>query len=138
MRWGLLVLGLTAGLLSDLQVVAQEADKPPPGEAVPVTPPTPSYPPMAVFFRMKGYCEVRFDVDERGYAFNLLTSCTDYVFCYQSKKAINAITFVPDYEDGRPIPRPNVLYPFQYIMEGDDPDSIDRSRMKPCRKVPIS
>lgn len=138
MRWGLLVIVLTAGLLSGLQVVAQEGDRPPPEDAVPVTPPLPSYPPMAAFLGIQGYCEVRFDVDERGYAFNLFTSCTEYVFCYQSKKSVSAVTFVPAYEGGAPRVRTNVVYPLEYRLEGFDSASIDRSRIKPCRKVPIS
>lgn len=117
--------------------VAQES-KAPPQDAIPIEIPRPSYPPMAAFFGMIGYCEVVFAVDERGYAFNLYTSCTDYVFCFQSKKAVNEALFTPAYEYGRPRVRANVVYPFEYLLEGDTPDMIDRSGLKPCRKRAVS
>ncbi|MEM9054592.1 MAG: energy transducer TonB [Pseudomonadota bacterium] len=119
-------------------VTHAQDEPPPPQDAVPIELPRPTYPTMAAFFGMNGYCEVRFAVDARGYAFNLYTSCTDYVFCYQSKKAVNEALFTPAYENGRARIRDNVIYPLEYIMEDVDPSSIDRSRIKPCRKAPIS
>lgn len=137
MRWGYVVIILLLWCWSSLEAHGQN-DEPSPKEAVPLEQPVPSYPFLAGLFGMSGYCEVRFDVDERGYSFNHYTTCTDYVFCFQSKKAVTQVLFKPAYRHGEPRVRRNVIYPLEYIMEGDESGSVDRDRLKPCRKVPIS
>jgi len=88
---------------------------------------------------MSGYCEVRFSVDERGYSFNHFTSCTDYVFCYESKKAVSSVLFKPAVDDnGQSRVRTEVVYPLEYVMHRVDPGTIDRDKTKPCRKRAIS
>lgn len=132
--WGLgfCIIALVGG-----PSVAQE-DTAPPEDAQPITPPVPSYPIMAAMLGMIGYCEVRFAVDVDGYAFNLHTECTDYIFCYQSKKAVNSVRFKPAYENGYPRVRHKVVYPLEYLFDDIDRDSIDHKPVKPCRAVPIS
>ncbi|MEM7493670.1 MAG: hypothetical protein AAF296_09830 [Pseudomonadota bacterium] len=117
---------------------AQVADAPISHDARPVKPPVPSYPFLASLFGMNGYCEVRFDVDERGYSFNHFTSCTDYIFCFQSKKAVADVLFEPAMDNGEPRIRRDVLYPLEYLIEDIEPGFVDRTRLKPCRKVPIA
>jgi len=116
------------------------AQEPPPenSSAQPLTMPRPVYPRMAAFFGMSGHCEVRFSVDEEGYTFNLFPSCTDYIFCFAAKRAINEVRFTPEYENGRPQVRTNIVYPLDFVVDGRTSESIDRSRMKPCRKRAIS
>ncbi|GAB5457547.1 MAG: hypothetical protein Hens3KO_05770 [Henriciella sp.] len=132
--WG---LGLCIIVLVGGPIFAQE-DTGPSEDAKPITRPVPSYPLMAAMFGMIGYCEVRFAVDVDGYAFNLITSCTDYIFCYQSKKAVNRVRFEPAYENGYPRVRYDVIYPLEYMLEGVDRNSIEHKPVKPCREVPIS
>ncbi len=131
-RW---ILPVTICLLPALPVLAQEL---PPEDAQPLTLPRPNYPAMASFFWMSGYCEVRFAVDQEGYAFNLYPRCTDYIFCYEAKRSVSEATFKPKYMNGRPQIRDNVVYPLSFVMEGQSPDSIDESRLKPCRKHAVS
>ena len=119
-------LGATANAQSD-------AD----GDAKPILPPVPNYPPMAAMLGIEGYCEVRFSVDENGYTFSLTTSCTQPIFCYQSKKAVSRAQFEPKRVGGRAMPRFNVVYPLEYRLEGEV-DEIDMSSFGPCDERAVS
>ena len=114
-----------------------DAQGDPDRDAQPIRPPAPSYPPMALMFRLEGYCEVRFSVDEAGYPFGLSTSCTQPVFCYQSKAAVSKVQFEPKRIDGRVVPRFDVVYPLEYRLGSSDKE-IDRSRFGPCNEIAVS
>ncbi|MCZ4298982.1 TonB family protein [Henriciella marina] len=120
------VFGVTADAQSD-------ADE----DAVPIVPPVPTYPPMAAMLGLEGYCEVRFSVDENGYTFSLTTSCTQPIFCYQSKKAVSLAQFEPKRIGGRALPRFNVVYPLEYRLEGEVSE-INMSSFGPCDENSVS
>ena len=106
-------------------------------DAQPILPPVPSYPPMAQMLGMEGYCEVRFSVDENGYTFSLTTSCTQPIFCYQSKRAVSLARFEPKRVGGRAMPRFNVVYPLMYML-GEEHDGVDTSGLNPCDERAVS
>jgi TonB family protein len=122
-------LGATANAQSD-------AEK----DAYPIKPPMPSYPPMAAMLGMEGYCEVRFSVDENGYTFSLTTSCTQPIFCYQSKKAVSLAQCEPMRVGGRAVPRFDIVYPLEYRLEGEmsELDEIDMSSFGACDDRAVS
>ena len=92
---------------------------------------------MAAMFGIQGYCEVTFSVDEGGYPFSLSTSCTQPVFCYQSKRAISRVRFAPKIVGGQALPRFNVVYPLEYRM-AEGQESIDRGGFKACDERAVS
>ncbi len=106
---------------------------PPDGEAEPLHQPVPDYPFIATLFGVSAYCEVTFGVDEEGYTFGLYPSCTNFLFCNAARRAINEVRFKPKYENGRPEVRTNIVYPLVFVMHGQSPDDIDRSRLSPCQ-----
>lgn len=91
---------------------------------------------MAAMLGLQGYCEVTFSVDEQGYPFSLSTSCTQPVFCFQSKKAVSRVVFAPKIVGGRAIPRFNVVYPLEYTLDGGR--AIDRSTFRSCDERAVS
>ncbi|RIJ22136.1 hypothetical protein D1224_11260 [Henriciella barbarensis] len=124
------------GALLAMTVVANaqsDADR----DAQPISPPVPSYPPMAQMLGMEGYCEVRFSVDENGYTFSLTTSCTQPIFCYQSKRAVSLSRFEPKRVGGRSVLRFDVVYPLVYML-GDEHDGVDTSGLSPCDERAVS
>jgi periplasmic protein TonB len=102
-----------------------------------IVPPVPSYPPMAAMLGMDGYCEVRFSVDENGYTFSLTTSCTQPIFCYQSKKAVSLAQFEPKRVGGRAMPRFDMVDPLEYRL-GGGVSEIDKSSFGSCDENSVS
>ena len=126
------VLVLSICLLA-FPAISQE-ELPPDRDVEALTTAKPNYPFIAAFFGMSAYCEVRFGVDEEGYTFGLYPSCTNFLFCSAARRAINEVRFKPKYENGRPAIRTNIIYPLDFVMQGDSPQNIDRSRIRPCQE----
>ena len=137
MKWVGMSIGVAFGLAAhSSSAVPQTADSK--LDVTPITPPTLSYPVLADIFGISGYCEVRFSVDERGLPFNILPQCTSNLFCYEAKKSISEAVFKPAYDNGIPRVRHKLVYPLRFTPYGVDPDSLNRSSLKPCQKIPIS
>lgn len=127
------LLAMTVVALGVVANAQSDADR----DAQPISLPVPSYPPMAQMLGMEGYCEVRFSVDENGYTFSLTTSCTQPIFCYQSKRAVSLSRFEPKRVGGRSVPRFDVVYPLVYML-GDEHDGVDTSGLSPCNERAVS
>lgn len=115
-------------------------------DAQPIDPPVPSYPLEAAMMDLPGNCVVRFDVDVEGLPVNITATCTDTIFCTESKRAISRVLFAPKVVDGEPVMRTDVVYPLQYQLEVWDPE-LQRNVPKaaksdaaqlPCEPVAVS
>jgi len=122
--------------------VAQEFDD---SDAQPLSPPVPTYPVLAAVLGLDGLCSVRFSVDQQGLPFNLFTSCTEPVFCYEAKRAVSEVRFKPVYVNGHPRIREDVVYPIEFRLEQGSPEATERASARlavkteqPCQKIPVS
>lgn len=97
------------------------------------------YPRLAEWLNLEGRCDVRFAIDEAGYAFAVQPSCTRKIFCYDAKRAVSAAKFSPKLVDGFPAVRTNVVLPMEYSMKGSayDPQTDSRPLM-PCEELTVS
>lgn len=112
-------------------------------EAVPLTPPTPEYPFPAAYMGWTGRCDVQFNVDAYGYTKDIKPFCTHRIFCKSARDAIGLAQFEPRRERGRPVERPNVVYPLVYLIDnGTNPAVAEAMLMAkeltPCTGDPIS
>lgn len=109
MGWGHSVGGLVAAGLLALPAAAQSRD------AAPLSTPAPRYPQHAYYAGTEGYCEVRFDLTAEGVPQNLVTLCTDRVFCVAARVAVSEVRFSPALDEGMPRARDNIVYPLFFI-----------------------
>lgn len=91
-------------------------------EAQPIKPPRPVYPIDAARVGMPGICEVKFDVDTRGYTTRIDAYCTHRAFCQSATDAVAGVKFEPKLVGGLPSPRYNVVYPLEYNIGGTQAD----------------
>ncbi len=122
--------------LAALPGAAASADVGPPDkDAVPLVIPQPVYPLLAAYFKVPGYCEVKFAVHPSGYAVDVKPSCSHKVFCKSAHDAMLPVRFEPAERNGKKVKRKNVVYPlnFSYLdrhWEGGD--------LTLCDTAPIS
>lgn len=115
-------------------------------DAQPIRPPVPSYPIEAAMLDLPGLCYVRFDVDVEGLPVNIRATCTDGIFCSESKRAISRVLFEPKIVDGEPVMRTDVVYPLEYQLATWDaelqqnvPNGVaDDAELMPCEPVAVS
>ncbi|MGE6696062.1 energy transducer TonB [Hyphomonas sp. NPDC076900] len=86
----------------------------PDAEAEPLRPPQPVFPIMAGILGLSGYCEVRFSIDPSGRVTEIQPSCSHPVFCASATAAMEAVRFKPKRENGKLVPRRNIIYPLHY------------------------
>ena len=112
-------------------------------DAQPVKPPAPVYPILAAYFGISGRCDVRFNVDARGFSRHIKAFCTHQVFCKSATDAVADVVFEPKIKDGRRVQRRNVVYPLWYSMSRptdapiEDP-VIAAKELRACESAPIS
>lgn len=112
-------------------------------DAQPVRPPRPFYPMLAQYFGVSGRCEVRFDVDQRGYPRQIRPYCTHTVFCKSARDAVGQVMFKPKILGGRAVTRQNVVYPLEYNITRDTDAApratdLDAREVYACVSEPIS
>lgn len=107
-------------------------------EASPLNPPVPKYPYWAAFFGIEGHCDVRFNVDEDGYVFGVLASCSSRMFCHEANRTVSEVRFSPKLIDGVPTVRFNVVYPLTFRLDGGVGPDADFSPLEPCEEVAVS
>lgn len=89
-------------------------------DARPIEPPRPFYPVLASMVRLEGACIVRFTVNARGRPVEIEPSCTHIVFCQPAREGVGRAIFEPARLDGRPVNRPNVVYPIEFRLGPED------------------
>ena len=136
-------LVLSAALVATAGIAAATPED---RDAQPINPPVPSYPLEAAMMDLPGACFVRFDVDVEGLPVNITATCTDEIFCSESKRAISRVFFAPKIVDGEPVMRTDVVYPLEYQLEVWDSE-LQRNVPKavkadaeqlPCEPVAVS
>lgn len=95
--------------------------------------PVPSYPSRAISKQIQGMCVITFDVTAEGDTENIQPSCTNKVFCKESKRAISRVRFPPALDEaGEPVGRKDVSYPLEFRLAGVEPDPKDWSEPTAC------
>lgn len=101
--------------------------------------PEPKFPMLAALFGSEGHCDVRFGVDENGFAFAVTASCTRRIFCFEAKRAVSEATFDPKTIDGVPVVRTNVVYPLEFFLDGSGYDKDNDPRpLELCEMQAVS
>ena len=101
--------------------------------------PTPKFPMLAAWLGLEGHCDVRFGVDEKGFAFAVAASCTRRIFCFEAKRAVSEATFEPKTIDGVPSVRTNVVFPLEFFLDGSSYDKDDDPRpLELCEMQAVS
>lgn len=104
-----------------------------------LTSPQPNYPNLATWLGIEGHCEVRFAVDEDGFPFSAMASCSLPVFCFEAKRAVMATTFIPKRVDGVEQVRTNIVYPLIFAFRDSDYDAdLDPRPLEPCEPKAIA
>ena len=85
-------------------------------DAQPIRPPTPSFPQRAAERGIEGSCEVRFDVDTKGFPYNIEADCTDRIFVREATRAVSKVQFAPKIVRGQAAERRNVVYPLEFKL----------------------
>lgn len=114
--------------------------------AQPIKPPVLTFPSMAAEQDLPGACDVRFDVDLEGYPVNITASCSDAIFCSESKRAISRVIFEPKLVDDEPVMRFDVVLPLEYQLEKINATTGERvsrsvppgAEKRPCEEVAVS
>lgn len=112
-------------------------------DAQPLRPPRPVYPFLAAYVGMSGRCDVRFNVDARGYTRHIKSFCSHQVFCKSATDAVASVVFEPKIKDGRKVPRLNVVYPLWYSIDRPEGAPIEdpviaAKELRACETAPIS
>lgn len=112
-------------------------------DAQPIKPPTPVFPMLAAYFGISGRCDVRFNVDARGYSRHIKAFCSHQVFCKSAADAVASVVFEPKVQDGRRVPRLNVVYPLWYYIGSQETSQsegavIAAKELRACETAPIS
>lgn len=112
-------------------------------DAQPVRPPQPVYPVLAAYFGLSGRCNVRFNVDARGFARNVKPYCSHQAFCKSARDAVGDVVFKPKVLNGRAVPRLNVVYPLWYSFDAEATSDagqamIAAKEVMACESEPIS
>ena len=112
-------------------------------DAQPVRPPQPVYPMLAAYFGLSGRCEVRFNVDKRGYARKVKPYCSHQAFCKSARDAVGDVVFTPKVLNGQPVPRLSVVYPLWYTYDADAASDAGQAMIAAkeviaCESEPIS
>ncbi len=112
-------------------------------DAQPIRPPQPVYPMLAAYFGMSGRCDVRFNVDKRGFARQVRPFCSHQAFCKSARDAVGAVVFTPKVLNGQPVPRLNVVYPLWYTYDAEAVSDAGQAIMAAkevtaCESEPIS
>lgn len=84
-------------------------------------PPKAIYPVVANFFRISGYCDVRFAVNVHGLPVEIQPSCSHILFCQPAREGVGRARFVPARRNGIPVKRDNIVYPMQFDIGGVTP-----------------
>ena len=101
--------------------------------------PVGKYPALAAWFGIEGRCDVRFAVDQDGYAFAVQPSCTHKIFCFDAKRAVSAAIFLPKLVDGVPTVQTNIVFPIDYYLENSTYEyENDHRPLKPCEELAVS
>lgn len=143
MKFGQVFLAL---MLAAAQPVQAEVFKEIPSEdrdAQPIRPPMPVYPMLAAYFKISGRCDVRFNVDARGFSRDIKPFCSHQVFCKSARDAVGDVVFAPKVKEGKAVPRRNVVYPLWYSIDrpADAPieDPVTAAKeLYACDTAPIS
>ena len=88
-------------------------------EIHPISPPSVTYPSSMVEKGIEGFCEVHFDVNFQGEAFNIDPHCSHSGFEKSAKKAVAKSRFSPRVEAGQPVIQKNVVYPIEFKLPTD-------------------
>lgn len=108
---------------------------PPDKEAVPLVIPQPVYPLVASYFKVPGYCEVKFSVHPSGYAVDVKPSCSHRVFCKSAHDAMLPVRFEPAERKGKKVKRKNVIYPLEFTYKDQH---WQGGELTPCDTAPVA
>ncbi len=87
-------------------------------DAQPISPPVPAYPSAAASAGLEAACFAMFDVNKSGSPEEILTACSSSQFNAPTYTATQSLRFKPKVVDGRQVRQLNVVYPYQYCLEG--------------------
>lgn len=90
-----------------------------PRKALPIGSLSVSYPPAMLRLGKEGDCEVRFDLNPLGEAFNIRPDCSDPRFERSARRAVANARFSPSVDNGKPVAQNNMIYPIAYRISED-------------------
>ena len=129
---------LAAALLSTLWAgpACAEFDGAPDVEITVLEPPVAIYPALANFFRVPGYCDVKFAVSPRGLPVDIQPFCSHVVFCQPAREGVGRARFTPAERNGVAVRRGNIVYPMIFTIDGvPPPENLD---LQACTTPDIS
>lgn len=78
-----------------------------------------TYPSSMIAKEIEGSCEVRFDLNTLGEAYNIRPACTHAGFERSAKRAVSGARFSASVADGKPTSQANMIFPIEFRLDSD-------------------